>query len=311
MNTEHHLSLQAWLQAHIDVARDSIARLRHNGLSSLITIVMMGCTLSLPTSLWVLTENASAASQDWQRQFSISMFLSDKISEKQGQQLLAELLHDPLVERGEYLSREKTLSEFREYSGFGRALDLLEDNPLPAVVVLWPQPGVSSEDLKLFLARQATRPEIDLAQADSDWLERLAALLAFGNSLVAIMGMMLGLTVVLVVANTIRFSIESRRDEILVMKLIGAPDGFIQRPFLYSGTLYGLLSGIVACAGVAITLSLLTPHLDALAVSYGRSVSLQGLPFAAGVKLILLAGLMGWLGAWQSVWRNLRHIEPE
>ncbi|ORE87541.1 cell division protein FtsX [Oceanococcus atlanticus] len=311
MNTGQTLSFSGWLQAHAHVARDSLARLRVNGLSSLLTILMMGCALSLPTTLWVLTQNATLASHDWQRQFSLTLYLSQRINERQGQQLLAELKRDPLVERGEYLSPKATLAEFRDYSGFGRALDLLEDNPLPAVIVLWPKPGTDAAQLDAFLAKQHARTEIDLAQADSDWLERLSALLEFGTRLVQIMGLMLGLTVILVVANTIRLNIESRREEIVVMKLIGAPDGFIQRPFLYSGTLYGLLSGVIACLGVALTLNALTPHLDALAASYGRAMDLQGLALGDGIKLVGLAALMGWVGAWQSVWRNLRHIEPE
>lgn len=311
MNPGHTLSFSGWLQAHAHVARDSLARLRVNGLSSLLTILMMGCALSLPTTLWVLTQNATLASHDWQRQFSLTLYLSSRISPQQGEQLLAELKRDPLVERGDYLTPSQTLEEFREYSGFGRALDLLEDNPLPAVIVLWPKPGIEAGELEAFLARQDARSEIDIAQADAEWLERLAALLEFGTRLVQIMGIMLGLTVILVVANTIRLNIESRRDEIVVMKLIGAPDGFIQRPFLYSGTLYGLLSGLVACLGVSLTLNSLTPHLDALAASYGRAIDLQGLAPGDGLRLIALAALMGWVGAWQSVWRNLRHIEPE
>ena len=311
MNPGQTLSFSGWLQAHAHVARDSLARLRVNGLSSLLTILMMGCALSLPTTLWVLTQNATLASHDWQRQFSLTLYLSSRISQQQGEQLLAELTRDPLVERGDYLPPSQTLEEFRQYSGFGRALDLLEDNPLPAVIVLWPKPGIDAAALEAFLARQDARSEIDMAQADAEWLERLAALLEFGTRLVQIVGVMLGLTVILVVANTIRLNIESRRDEIVVMKLIGAPDGFIQRPFLYSGTLYGLLSGLVACLGVALTLNSLTPHLDALAASYGRTMDLQGLAPGDGLRLIALAALMGWLGAWQSVWRNLRHIEPE
>ncbi|MGJ8669590.1 MAG: permease-like cell division protein FtsX [Oceanococcus sp.] len=311
MKEQSGLSFEAWLQAHIRVAGDSLRRLRDNGLSSLVTILMMGCVLSLPTTLWVLTQNASLASQDWQRQFSISLYLSSSISQNQGEQLQQELLKDPIIERGEYLGRDKALEEFREYSGFGRALDLLEDNPLPAVIVLWPAPSTDAASLEAFLARVDARSEIDMAQADSSWLERLASLLAFGNNLIKIMGLMLGFTVVLVVANTIRFNIESRREEILVMKLIGAPDGFIQRPFLYSGTLYGVLSGLVACLGVAVTLQLLTPHLDALATSYGQPMQMSGLPLSDSLKLVALAAFMGWLGAWQSVWRNLSQIEPE
>lgn len=311
MQTANTNNLHAWLQSHWRVAKDSWYRLSSNGSSSLFTILMMGCVLSLPTSLWVLTKNADAASQDWQRQFSLSLYLSDKISEQQGQNLLKELLDYPLIERGEFLNREQSLAEFQQYSGFGKALELLADNPLPAVIILWPRPNISRVELDGFLAKLDARSEIDLAQADSEWLDRLAALIGFGRNLVRLMGLILALTVALVVANTIRYAIESRREEILVMKLIGAPDGFIQRPFLYSGTLYGLLSGIVACLGVVTSLNILEPHLQSLGSSYGQALELAGLSMVDGLSLIGLSALMGWLGAWHSVWRNLAQIEPE
>lgn len=311
MNGSPGLSLQAWAQAHLDVARDSLRRLRSNGLGSLLTVLMMGCALALPASLWVLTENATVATRSVEQQFSVSLYLADDVSDTRGRQLLGELVTDPLIQRGDYLSREDALAEFRDYSGFGRALDLLQDNPLPAVLVLWPAPGTSSAALQDWLQRQEQRAEISLAQADADWLARLQALLAFGIGLVHIMGALLALTVVLVVANTIRLQIASRREEILVMKLIGAPDGFIQRPFLYSGTLYGLLSGLVACLSVLLILDLLQPHISALSASYGSAYVLRGMSLREAAWLTGSAAALGWLGAFHSVWRHLRDIEPD
>ncbi len=305
------LSLQAWAQAHLDVARVSLRRLRSNGLGSLLTVLMMGCALALPASLWVLTENATVASQNVEQQFSVSLYLGDTVTDARGRELLEELVMEPAIQRGDYLSREDALAEFREYSGFGKALDLLERNPLPAVLVLWPRPGTPPAALQAWLGQQEQRPEIDLAQADADWLARLQALLAFGVELVHIMGVLLALTVVLVVANTIRLQIASRREEILVMKLIGATDGFIQRPFLYSGTLYGLLSGLIACLSVLLILSLLQPHISALSASYGSEYVLRGLSLREAAWLTGSAAALGWVGAFHSVWRHLRDIEPE
>lgn len=305
------LSPHAWLQAHWLVARDSLGRLLRAGPGSLLTVLMMGCTLALPASLYVLGNTAAQASSDWQQSFSVSLYLSDRISDKQGRALLDILLAEPLIERGEYLSKDQALEEFRQYSGLADALDLMDNNPLPAVLILWPRAGTTRAQLEDWLAQQSPRPEIARAQADTLWLERLHALLGFGRQLIQIMGIMLALTVSLVVANAIRLEIAGRRQEILVMKLIGAPDGFIQRPFLYAGTLYGLLSGLVACFSVVLILYYVEPHLQTLALSYGSTLELQGLQLNEAFNLTALAGLMGWLGAWQSVWRHLREIEPD
>ncbi len=311
MSTSPALSPHAWLQAHLDVARDSWRRLHGNGAGSLLTVLMMGCALALPGSLFVMSQNAAQASQSWQQQFSVSLYLSDTISADQGRALLDGLLKNPLISRGEYLSKADALQEFRQYSGLGEALDQLEDNPLPAVLIVWPRAGTSRTALENWLDEQRARPEIRLAQADVDWLERLQALLNFGQTLIQLMGILLSLTVVLVVANSIRLEITNRRQEILVMKLIGAPDGFIQRPFLYSGTLHGFLSGVVACGSILAILARLEDQLVPLAASYGRSFELQGLSLQQALSLIGGASLLGWTGAWHSVWRHLKEIEPE
>ena len=305
------LSPLAWLQSHALVARDSLTRLRRNGLSSLITVLMMGCTLSLPTALWVLSENAALAGEQWQRQFSVSLYLDATLSEADGRALAKSLTQEEGFVRSDYLSAADALAEFREYSGFGEALDLLRDNPLPAVIVLWTAPALNPDTLQTQLAALSARPEVELAQADTAWLARLQEILAFGRRLIQVMAVLLGLTVLLVVGNTIRLDIENRREEIVVMKLIGAPDGFIHRPFLYTGTLYGLLSGLVACLSVVGILAFLEPRLDALAALYQQELRLSGLGPGTALRLTLAAGLLGWFGAWQCVRRHLHRIEPE
>lgn len=311
MNQPTALSPAAWLQAHAATARDALTRLRAQALASGTTILMMGFTLALPAALWVLSQNAALASDQWQRQFSLSVYLQAEVSEKAAEQLRAELVAEPEFARADYLSPAAALREFEQFSGFGDALGLLQDNPLPAVIVLWPSTDLAPQRLKHWLEVLAARPEVELAQADSEWLERLQQLLDFGARLIQIMGGLLALTVLLVIGNTIRLDIENRREEIVVMKLIGAPDGFIQRPFLYTGTLYGLLSGLVACLAVALILALLAPQLQSLAALYQQELALSGLALADGLRLIVAASVLGWFGAWQCVRRHLGQIEPE
>ena len=120
----------------------------------------------------------------------------------------------------------------------------------------------------------------------------------------------LALAVLIVIGNTIRLDIENRRDEIEVMKLIGAPSSYIRRPFLYTGLWYGLTGGVVACLLVEAGVLALVQPARQLAGLYDSQATLHGLSFDAGL-LVLAAGLgLGWIGAFWSVSRHLRHIEP-
>ena len=121
---------------------------------------------------------------------------------------------------------------------------------------------------------------------------------------------LLGAALVAVTFNTIRLQILTQRDEIEVSKLLGATDGFIGRPFYYLGLLQGLAGGLLALAIVAAALGLLNREVRVLAESYGSNFRFGFLPLSEAVLVLLLASALGWLGAWLSVGRHLRAIEP-
>jgi cell division transport system permease protein len=118
------------------------------------------------------------------------------------------------------------------------------------------------------------------------------------------------LSVVLVVGNTIRLDILNRREEIEVMKLVGATDGFARRPFLYSGVWYGLGGGVGAVIVVAIAVAVLSRPLGHLASLYGSQFHLAGLRFGAVVRILGISVALGWLGSWIAATRHIRAVEP-
>ncbi|MGD8406998.1 MAG: FtsX-like permease family protein, partial [Thiohalophilus sp.] len=116
--------------------------------------------------------------------------------------------------------------------------------------------------------------------------------------------------VLLVVGNTIRLAIQNRRDEIVIIKLIGGTDAFIRRPFLYTGFWYGLFGGVIAWLLVSVSLWILNDPVEKLAGLYQNSFSLSGLN-AQTTGILLLSGvLLGLIGSWIAVGRHLRDIEP-
>lgn len=301
---------QRLMQEHARVLFFSLGKLWVNPAGTLLTALVIGVTLALPAGLHVAIKNISAVSQSWESTLRVSLFLRDSLTADRAQKLRDELRAQPGVGQVDYISREQALAEFREISGFGEALDLLAENPLPAVLVLTPRSELNPQQVNDLVRGLELRPEVDQVKMDQKWLERLYALIEIAQRAVWFLAGMLGLAVIVVVGNTIRLDIENRREEIVVMKLIGAPDGFIRRPFLYTGFWYGLLGGVIALLLVLIGLLAVRGPAQLLSSLYGSSYTLAGLSLPA-VTLLFAAGIaLGWLGAFWTVSRHLSQIEP-
>ena len=302
--------LQRWVGEHARVLVATLGKLTREPGSALLTAAVVGITLALPAGLHVLVQNVSAVSYSWEGSLQASLFLKDSVGVERGRELAGALKRRPGVAAASYISREQSLVEFRELSGFGEALELLQDNPLPAVIVVTPQRDLAQARMQALMQELAALPEVEVAKLDQKWLDRLYAILAIVERAVLVIAALLALAVTLTVGNTIRLEIENRREEIIVMKLIGAPDSFIRRPFLYTGLWYGFAGGVLAWLLVHGALLVLAAPARRLAGLYGSSYELSGLGPGPSA-LVLASGLaLGLLGAGWTVARHLSRHEP-
>ena len=302
--------LERMSQDHVRAISTTLAALMRRPVGTLLTAFVIGITLALPAGLNTLVANVGRAGDGVEGSLRASLFLKDEVSAERGEALARDIAKRPGVSAARYISREQALEEFRSFSGFGEALDILKDNPLPATIVVTPSARQAQNQAEGLLKDLGALPEVAQAKLDEKWLQRLYAILALVQRAVLMIAAALALAVLIVVGNTIRLDIENRRDEIEVMKLIGAPGSYIRRPFLYTGLWYGLTGGILACVLVELGVMSLVEPARQLAGLYDSQASLSGLSFDAGLG-VFAAGLgLGWLGAFWSVSRHLRHIEP-
>jgi len=304
-------ALRVYLLRHLQVLFYSLGQLSRQPIATLMTAAVIGIALALPSGLHVILKNAQQLSGGWDGGARISLFLKRSVNDAQARQLVRRIRQLPEVAGVRYISRSQALEEFRRQSGFGEALTALQDNPLPAVLVIRPRPGASSPAAsERLLARLRQDPAVDLAQLDLQWVKRLYVIMELVRRGVLVLAVLLALAVLLVVGNTIRLAIQNRRDEIVVMKLIGGTDAFIRRPFLYTGFWYGLFGGLLAWLLVSLSLAILGGPIERLAGLYQGQFRLQGLD-AASAGLLLLASIgLGLAGSWLAVGRHLRAIEP-
>lgn len=301
----------AYLRSNAQVALASLGRISAAPLSSLMTAAVIGIALALPTGLFVLLQNLQNVSGGWDGAAQVSLFLKLDVDNQRAQALAGELQQRPEINSIRTLTREQAMAEFQELSGFGDALDVLEENPLPPVLIVRPDKRHSDpESVRELVEKLRALPEADLAQLDLQWVKRLYTIMEIGQRGVMVVAALLALAVLLIVGNTIRLDIENRRDEIVITKLIGATNAFIRRPFLYSGIWYGLLGGIIAWLLIQLSLGVLAGPVHRLAGLYGSSFTLTSLDLSTSTALLGSSAALGLVGSWLAVGRHLNAIEP-
>lgn len=302
--------LRRWLRAHRQALQQCSQQLRANRTGTLVTLLVIGVTLALPAALYVLVGNAAVVGDAWRGSVQLTLYLDDDLSDDQGEALATRLREDANIETTRFISRDAALTEFRAHSGYQDVLDLLDENPLPASVVLTPLDSLDRSTLGALRQRLQDMPEVTAAQLDQQWLERLLALLAWAHRVILMLALAISLAVVVIIGNTLRLEIARNRDAIVVMKLIGATDRYIQRPYLYGGLLLGALGGGAAWLLVTALVAVLNGPTAELAALYDSRFRLAG-PDAATALAVIGGGLL--LGAASALWTVRRHlavIEP-
>jgi len=298
-------------QAHLRTLLASLGRIWRAPVSSIMTTAVIGIALALPCGLYVLLANLQTIAGGWDNTASISLFLKVDTPLAAARDVAAEIGQRGDVESVRLISAAQAMAEFKESSGFGGALDKLERNPLPSVLVVTPAAGTRRPlEANSLLAALNTLPAVDLAQLDMEWLQRLQAIMNIARRGVTAIAILLGLAVLLIVGNTIRLDIQNRREEIEVTKLVGATDGFVRRPFLYGGVWYGLLGGALAWLLVGGALLLIDGPAAHLALLYGADHQLLGPGFRGTLLLLGTGAALGLLGSWLAVGRHLSLVEP-
>jgi cell division transport system permease protein len=302
--------LDAARDHHRASARDALRRMRAAWFSTSLTVLVIGLALALPAALQVLVGNASALAGHFAAQAQVTVFLDRAVDDTAQAQLAAQLRRRADVAEVAVITRAQALDELRAMVGDGAVLEALEgDNPLPGLLLVLPREATAG-GAALLRDQLQKLPGVERVRLDSDWLEKLAAMLDLAARLALALAVGFGLVVLLVIVNTIRLAIAARTEEVLVVKLVGATDAFVRRPFLYTGLWHGLAGGLIAAVLVAGLVAWLEGPVARLAALYGSGFSLSG----PGPLLVLaLAGVgagLGLLAAWLAAWRHLRGVEP-
>jgi len=300
-----------FLHLHRLEVRNSYVGLIKTPIATLMTIAVLGIAIALPAGLHLMLKNASTVSADWDGASRFSLYLNDSVSKTDAEDLVIRLMKRLDVEEAVLIDKQQALDEFQALSGLGDALYQLDENPLPQVVEIIPTEQFSlPEASEAMLGTFKLMPEVAVAKLDMQWVKRLYYLLQVVDRFIYALASMLGLAVLLIVGNTIRLAILNRRDEIEIIKLIGATDAFIRRPFLYTGLWFGIGGGFFALMIISGSLYWLSDPINQLAIQYNSGYALLGLNMTEVFQLMAFSALLGLSGSWVSVSRHLKQINP-
>jgi cell division transport system permease protein len=301
--------MNAWLAAHARSFGAAAGRLAQAPLGSTLNALVIGIALSLPIGLHLVVSNLQAASQHMTSAPQISAFMALDANRAEIAQIEARLKQTPRVAGFHLVPREQALADLKRSSGLTDVIDSLPQNPLPDAFVI-DAADAAPAALEALRDEIAQWPRVAHVQLDAMWARRLDAGLRLGRMVAAIIGALLAVALVAITFNTIRLQVLTRRDEIEVIKLIGATDAFIRRPFLYFGALQGLAGALVAWIILAAAVYVANRSLGELSHVYASLFQLSFLAPLDSLFLLLLPAALGWLGAWLSVSRHLAAIAP-
>lgn len=246
---------------------------------------------------------------EWLRQRvgEVELLLADAADAQQTDALRLRLLAMPGVETVTYVSREEASEEFRR--AFGEEATLLpEDAFLPASFRVQLTPRYANPDsLEVLAARFAQLNRVDEVVYNQPLLVKVQRNLSVFTPLALGLGLVVVAAALFLVGNTIRLTVYARRMLIRTMKLVGATNSFIRRPFLVEGVVQGAAAGLLACLLVAPIYGVV---LDAVPQLRQQGWP-GGTPAFALLALFMLGVVLGWLGSWIAVRRFIRSVRIE
>lgn len=298
--------LGTWVDHHLYSLVASLGRVFRKPWAALLTVAVMALALALPLGLWLVLGNLERLAGNVERSREISVFLRQDVDAARATELAGELRARGNVADVRHVPPEQGLASLREDDALAGIIDAVgDDNPLPHALLVLP---AGDELMVADSLRQL--PETELVQHDAQWRQRLDTWLRFGGRVAWVLAALFGLGALLVVGNTVRLDIQSRREEIGVLQLLGATDGFIRRPFLYLGAWYGLAAGAMAIALLAVAAAALRGPLAELATSYGSRFALGGIDAPWTLTVLAGATALGWFGAGLVTGHFLRQTRP-
>lgn len=264
-------------------------------VATFLSICVMGMALCLPITLWVLIGNVKNVAGFWDDGAQVTVYLKPSVTDMQSQVLARQVQDLPEVASMTLISKEQGLQQLQEAMGVNRLG--IEGNPLPVAIRIEPT-GLEDQTVAKLQQQLSAWPEVDDVVWDQTWFQRLTAAVDFFDRILFVFLFGLATLIVLVVLTATRLAIYHRSSETKVLRLFGASDAYIRRPFLYAGAWLGFWAGVVALVLASFASQWLAVPAVSLLQSYLGAEPFQSLTGGMALQTLVLSVGLAWLGAW-------------
>lgn len=268
--------------------------------STLLTVLVISISLTIPMVGYLLWKNTQQAVINFYPEQELTIYLHKNLSKTDIDSVVQKIhsFETDKIEKVEFISREQSLADFRAWSGFNEALDILDDNPLPAIVLVKPKEEFAETSmLKVFRASLQNIPGIQEVRLESSWLEKLKVLSWLMVRIGIVCAILMSISVFLIIGNTVRIDVSNNRETIKIMQLVGATEYFIARRFIYTGVFYGALGSILALCFSTIISSYFTGLVKYVADLFVVNFHVNQFDFSEILLIIVGCVFIGWMSA--------------
>ena len=271
--------------------------------------LVVAISLALPGAMLLTLDNLRPLVPDLERPAQVLVMLDGKLNLEQAEALKRELVTWASLEDATLVRRDEALAIFGEQTGLSGVLTLLDHNPLPHSLLVSPTAPSTDTALSHLVETIRALSGADRVIVDNQWMSRLDQALLATERWGLALGAAMVLGAILALANTLHLAIDARREEILVVRVIGGSPAFIRRPFLYTGLYFGAGGGVLAGVMLWVLSFWIAGPVNALFVLYGSPGQIQGPGIGYPAALIALGACLGWLTSWIASARYFTRLE--
>lgn len=290
---------------HFEAAKNAVRQLFKQPLGTLLILVMLAIAMSLPLALYLGVQSSQAVLGKLNESPQITLYMEQNADEADSAVVKELLAADKRIEKSEFIGKAQGLSELQTSMGEQDIVSMLDSNPLPDAFVVSPKPGGTPSEMQALRQDLAKLPMVESAQLDTEWMQTLYQIDDFVQKVLAFLSVTLSVAFVLVAHNTIRLQILSRKEEIEITKLLGAPSSFIRRPFLYQAVWQSLLAAGLSLALCAWLIHATQPLVAQIFRPYGLNIEWRFFHTWEWLSVCGIVAALGIAGAWLATRQHL------
>jgi cell division transport system permease protein len=280
--------------------REALTAFRRTPLLTMLAVMAIGFSLFVIGLFGVAAYNIRLAIEQVEEKVEVVAYLDDATTAAQVEHALGEIRQIPAVLDVRYVTRTEALARaVAEMEEFRDVFSDLESNPLPASFELRLRPGERTpEGVGRVAQLVGAFPFVEDVRYGRDWVDRIFLIRRVAGGVAVVIGGAFALVAAIVIATAVRITVFARREEISIMRLVGATDGFVQRPFLLEGLFAGLLGGLLAAGLTYATFRVLSTSLFAV----------QWIPNEWMVAVVVVGTIFGLISSSVAVRRHLQAV---